>query len=269
MTENSTVHDGSLHDSDQESRTSQMAAAILGKANLMEGDPNSIGDRDDTHGGGRRPRRWPSLVVAPIVLIGLFFIFRYVYLDSVPSQRWPNVGAAASAAATLIAGAALFFLAIQARDSAYAAKAAASQAWAEGRSLHLAQQQFNDQLTSARRQQAVLIFESITLGQTLEARGRLAEALKTERLGKPGPLKLGDLPPQARDDLFQIMRRFQLAAVMCLAVDEGADAYVDQEMAFRLIGWDIEWWYGALVGAFDESLVKRTQISGDRTAIGL
>ena len=222
----------------------------------MKGDSNSTDDREDISGRSRRPRRWPWLIAAPIALIGLFFIFRYVYFHSVPSQRWPNVGAAATAAATLIAGAALFFLAIQARDSASAAKMAASQALAQARSLHLAQQQFNDQLASARRQQAVLIFESITLGQTLEARGRLAEVLKTERPKKSGPLKQNDLSSQARDDLFQIMRRFQLAAVMCLPLNEDADVYVDQEMAFRLIGWDISWWYGALEGAFGESLIK-------------
>jgi hypothetical protein len=222
----------------------------------MKRDLDSTTNRDDPSDESRRPRRWPWLIAATIVLIGVFFIFRYVYFHSTASQRWPNVGAAATAAATLIAGAGLFFLAIQARDSASAAKMAAWQARAGATSLHLAQQQFNDQLNSARRQQAVLIFESITLGQTLEARGRLAEALKTERPKRSGPLKLSDLLPQARDDLFQVMRRFQLAEVMCLPVDQHADVYVDQEMACRLIGWDIAWWYGALEGAFDRSLTK-------------
>jgi hypothetical protein len=223
----------------------------------MKGDPNFVGDPDDVSDGDRGSRRWPWLIAAPIVLICLFFIFRYIYFHSAPSQRWPNVGAAATAAATIIAGAGLFFLAIQARDSASAAKMAASQARAQAKSSYLAQQQFNDQLTSARRQQAILIFESITLGQTLEARGRLAEVLKEERPKKSGPLKVSDLPSQARDDLFQIMRRFQLAAIMCLPLAEGTvDVYVDREMAFRLIGWDIAWWYGALQGAFGKSLMK-------------
>jgi hypothetical protein len=224
--------------------------------NPMKPNPDSVADRDDTSDEGQRPRRWPWFIGATIVLISVFFIFRYVYSHSTASQRWPNVGAAATAAATLIAGAGLFFLAIQARDSASAAKMAAWQARAGVRSLHLTQEQFNDQLSSARRQQAVLIFESITLGQTLEARGRLAEALKLERPKRSEPLKLGDLSPQARDDLFQVMRRFQLAEVMCVPIDQHSDVYVDQDMACRLIGWDIAWWYGALAGAFDRSLMK-------------
>lgn len=221
----------------------------------VEGESASAIEVGPSRGGWRLSRLF-QLIATTAVLVGVSFIFRYVYFHSAPSQRWPNVGAAATAVATVIAGAGLVFLAIQARESASAARAAAWQAQAGVESLHLTQQQFNEQLSSERRQQAILMFENITLNQTLAARGRLAEALKMERPKRSEPLKLGDLPSQARDDLFQVMRRFQLAEVMALPADTGLKAYVDEELAFRLIGWDIAWWYGALVGAFGQSLAK-------------
>lgn len=222
----------------------------------MEDDPSTIREPHDISGIEHKPVRWLWLIATPAVLVALLFIFRDVYLNSAASQRWPNIGAAATAAATIIAGAGLFFLAAQARDSASAARLAVKQAHAQAETLRLAQREFIAHLTSARRQQALMIFESITLGQTLEARGRLAESLKSMRPGRALSLKVRDLEASDRDDLFQIMRRFQQAAAMCLPLEEGADAFVDREMASRLIGWDIAWWYGALTGAFGESLAK-------------
>jgi hypothetical protein len=218
----------------------------------VTGDQAPTTARDD----GTEARRWIWLIPALVVLVGLAYFFRHIYLNSSPSDRWSNVGASATAVAALVAGAGLFFVAIQSRDSAAAAKASAGQARAAADSLALAQRQFNDQLDSGRRQQSVLIFENLTLGEALVARGRLAEALKSERPSRPGPLKLSDLPPETRDDVFIVMRRFQLADVMCLPHDDDVHTYVDQDIAFRLIGWDIAWWSGALTGAFGDSLTR-------------
>lgn len=192
---------------------------------------------------------WLLLVSSVLTIIVLVLLFRYVYYHSSPTQRWPDVGAAATAVAALAAGSGLIFLARQARDSASAAKAAIAQVMAT-------QEQVNSQLQNAQLQQTLWIFENLTLGQTLDARGRLAGSLRTERSNKGKQITLNELGPNDRDDLFIVMRRFQLAEALCVPSNDDPNTYIDKKMALRLIGWDIAWWYGALVGTFGDSLVK-------------
>jgi hypothetical protein len=205
-------------------------------------------DNDRTnHAEGSIP--WLLLVSSILTIIVLALLFRYVYYHSSPTQRWPDVGAAATAVAALAAGSGLIFLARQARDSASAAKAAIAQVMAT-------QKQVNSQLQNVQLQQTLWIFENLTLGQTLDARGRLAASLRTERSNKGKQIALNELGPNDRDDLFRVMRRFQLAEVLCVPSNDDPTTYIDKKMALRLIGWDIAWWYGALVGTFGDSLAK-------------
>lgn len=196
--------------------------------------------------------RWVGPTVAAVAPIVIFVV---VYFDSVPSERWSDVGAVATAIAAVVAGSGLFFLGMQARYAASAANAAMVQANAAVEALNRSQQQFSAQLDSVRRQQIVWMFEQLTLGQTLSARGRLTEALRIRRTEDGKQLRLSDLTQQDRDDLFEILRRFQLAYAIIFSTEQ-PEPNVDQQQVFLLIGWDIAWWSGVLTGAFGNSLIK-------------